>query len=41
MNHVDVDQGAVAHDLALGAVDKAHAAHVCRQLIDLVELAAF
>ena len=40
MRHVDVDQHAVVHDLALGRVDEAHAAHVGRELVDLVEGAA-
>jgi len=39
MHHVDVDQRAVVHDLALGRVDEAHAAHVRRQLVDLIERA--
>ncbi len=37
VGHVDVDQDAVVHDLALGGVDKAHPAHVGRQLVDLVK----
>ena len=36
MGHVDIDQRAVAHNLALGRVDEAHTAHVGRKLIDLV-----
>ena len=40
MRHVDIDQGAVAHDLALGRVDETHAAHVGGQLIDFVDLPA-
>jgi len=35
VGHVDVDQGAVAHDLALGRMDEPHPAHVGRKLIDL------
>ncbi len=34
---MDIDQGAVPHDLAFGRVDEAHAAHVGGQLEDLVE----
>ena len=37
VGHVQVDQAAVAHDLALGRVDEPHAAHVGRELVDLVE----
>ena len=34
---MDIDQGAVVHDLGLGRMDKAHPAHVRSQLIDLIE----
>jgi hypothetical protein len=37
VGHVEVDQAAVAHDLALGGVDEPHPAHVGRELVDLVE----
>src|SRR5213593_1585468 len=37
VGHVQVDQGVVAHDLALGGVNETHAAHVCGQVVDLVE----
>ncbi len=37
VGHVEVDEGAVVHYLALGGVDKAHATHVGRQLVDLIE----
>src|SRR5439155_12151576 len=39
VDHVDIDQSAVAHNLALGRMDEPHAAHVGRQLIDGIEAA--
>ena len=37
MSHVNVDQGAVVHDLGLSGMNEAHAAHVRRQLVHFVE----
>jgi len=39
VRHVNVDQHAVVHDLALGRVDESHPAHVRGQLVHLVERA--
>src|SRR5882762_6895217 len=40
MRHMDVDEGAIVHDLALGRMDKSHSTHISSQLVHLVELAA-
>ena len=37
LREVQVHQRAVPHDLALGGADEAHAAHLGRQLVDLVD----
>jgi hypothetical protein len=37
MDHVNVDESAVSHDLALGVFDETHAPHICSELIDFIE----